>query len=73
MKNNIWTLDGTNEAFDTLKDAKWHVEIAYTPAERMKYLRNSSICHVVNDEVVSTVSVKIDNNGNFKFGRVEKY
>ena len=73
MKNNFWTLDGANEAFETLNDAKWHVEIAYTPAERMKYLRNARISHIVNGECVSTVAVKIDDNGNFKFGRIEKY
>lgn len=73
MKNNYWTIDGINEVFESLKDAKWHVEIAFTNNERVKYLTNTSISHIVNDEVVSTVKINIDSDGNFKFGRIEKF
>lgn len=73
MKNNYWTIDGINEVFESLKDAKWHVEIAFTNNERVKYLTNTSISHIVNDEVVSTVKINIDSDGNFKFGRTEKF
>lgn len=72
MKKSFWTIDGINETFESLNDAKWHVEIAFTPGERMKYLRNTSISHIVNDERVSTVSVKIDDEGKFGFGRIVK-
>lgn len=73
MKNNYWTIDGINEVFESLKDAKWHVEIAFTNNERVKWLTNTSISHIVNGEVVSTVKISIDSDGNFKFGRIEKF
>lgn len=73
MKNNYWTIDGINEVFESLKDAKWHVEIAFTNNERVKYLTNAYISHIVNDEVVSNVKINIDSDGNFKFGRTEKF
>jgi hypothetical protein len=73
MKNNYWTIDGINEAFESLKDAKWHVEIAFTNNERVKWLTNTSISHIVNGEVVSTVKINIDSDGGFKFGRIEKF
>lgn len=72
MKKNFWTIDGINEIFESLSDAKWHVEIAFTPSERMKYLRNTNINHIVNGECVSTVSVKINDNGKFGFGKIVK-
>lgn len=73
MKTNYWTIEGLNEIFETLNDAKWHVEIAFTPKERVKYLQHTSIAHQVNDVLISTVAIKIDDNGAFKFGRIEKY
>lgn len=73
MKKNYWTMEGINEIFETLIAAKWHVEIAFSPKERVKYLQHTSIAHHVNDVIISAVAIKIDDKGAFKFGRIEKY
>lgn len=71
-KSNYWTIDGCNDAFKTLDDAKYHCEIAYTEHERIKYLRNCEIIHVVNEEVVSSVTIKLTEDGKLSFGRIKK-
>lgn len=70
---NYWQIDGDNNIFATLSDAKHHVWLAYTPNERKAYLRNTQITHVVNEEVVSTVKIKIDDNGKESYGRAIKF
>lgn len=73
MKANYYRIDGVNEMFKTLFDAKHHVYVAYTANERIKYLHGTSITHVVGDDVVSITPIKIDENGGYSFGRTVKY
>lgn len=69
---NYWVIDNFNEHFKTLKDAKYHCDIAFTPKERKMYLRRALICHIVGDSVVSYVEIRIDDNGAYSFSKVIK-
>ena len=69
---NYWVIDNFNEHFKTLKDAKYYCEIGFTPNERIKYLQRASICHIVGDNVVSYVEIRIDDNGAYSFSKVIK-
>lgn len=75
MRADYYLIDGENQKFNTLKAAKWHVYIAYTKNERIKYLNNSMIIGVnkKTDETVSVTPIKIDDNGDYSFGKTEKY
>ena len=76
MKNideNNWKIDGDNNVFKTLKDAKWHILIAYTPKERVKWLYGCYIIHTKKGEIHSLCRINIDMEGNYSFGKVKKY
>jgi hypothetical protein len=64
-------IDGDNNRFGTLRDAKHHVFIAYTQNERRKYLRDTYICKVVNEEVV-TITPIIVTNDSYSFGKTKR-
>lgn len=71
-----YQIDGNNEEFKTLRDAKYHIWVAYTPNERIKYFGKepSYICGIDrNEEVVSITEIKIDDSGKESFGRTMKY
>jgi len=65
-----WVIDNENQHFETLTKAKWHCDVAYTPKERLMYLRNCLICHIVKDEVVSYVEIRVTDEGKLLFSRV---
>lgn len=71
-RNNYWQIDGDNNTFDTLSDAMWHIMIAYTPKERIKYLKNTSIIHVVNGEAVSACELRVDDEGRVSKSKTTK-
>lgn len=73
MRNLYYIIDGINETFATLKDAKFHVYVAYTDKERAKYLRDTNICKVVNGETSTVTDILVDENGKYKFGKTVKY
>lgn len=69
MKKSYYQIDGVNEKFRTLYNAKHHVYIAYTPNERIRELYGTCITQVKKDEVISMTPVRIDENGGYSFGR----
>lgn len=71
-KKNYWRIDGDNNIFNTLKDAKHHVWLGYTPRERIINLDQQSIYHVINGDVVSYVEMKTTDDGEVRYGRVKK-
>lgn len=71
--NTYYQIDGVNEIFTTLKDAKFHIYVAYTDKERAKYLPSSNITKVVNQQAVTYTPVIVEDNGKYKFGRTIKY
>lgn len=73
MKRNYYQIDGVNENFETLYDAKHHVNIAYTAKERIRELKGTYISHVRNEDVVSITPIYIDENGSYSFGRTVKF
>lgn len=66
-----YRIDGENQVFDTLKDAKHHVWIAYTQQERIKYLMGGCIYGIRNDECVTTTAIIVGRDG-YRFGKTEK-
>lgn len=71
-KKNYFLIDGVNEEFETLNDAKHHIYIAYTPKERVKDLSGSSILHIINDEEASYTPIYVKKDGSYSFGRTIK-
>lgn len=67
MRKNYYQIDGVNEMFHTLKEAKFHVYVAYTDKERAKYLRDKNICKVVNGETSTVTPILVDESGKYKF------
>lgn len=61
-------IDGCNESFATLSDAKWHCMVAYTDSERSRYLDGACIVHIEKGKVVSVVEV-IVSDGKVKFSK----
>lgn len=73
MRRNYYQIDGVNEEFETLHDAKHHVYIAYTPEERIRELKGTYINHIRNDDVVSITPIYVDKKGSYSFGRTLKF
>lgn len=59
---NYWNIDGDNNEFATLREAKSHIWLAYTDKER-KQLHNETITHVVKGVAVGLVIIYVDGNG----------
>ena len=68
MKTTHYRIDGVNEMFRTMADAKHHVWVAYTQRERRMYLRGCMICKIVNEEVVSMTPIIVEDDS-YKFGK----
>ena len=68
-----YSIDGDNNVFPTLREAKWHCEIAYTPRERVRYLNGTCITKVVNDETATYTPVKVSGSGSLSYGRTVKW
>ena len=64
-----YSIDGDNNVFPTLREAKWHCSFAYTPRERVRYLQDTCITKVVKDEVVSYTRIKVSESGALSYGR----
>lgn len=76
MRAVIYRIDGENEGFRTLRDAKYHIWGAYTPNERVKYFGKEPcyICGIGrHDEIVSLTEIKVDENGRESFGKTYRY
>lgn len=74
MRAMVYQVDDVNYGFNSLKEAKWHVQIAYTNKERLKY-RHESWCIYGIDrkgDLVSSTEIKVDDDGNLSFGRTLK-
>lgn len=68
-----YQIDGDNNTFPTLRDAKWHCIIAYTPKERLRYLNDTCITKVVKDEVATYTPVRVSEGGKLSYGRTVKF
>lgn len=66
-----YTIDGDNNVWRTLRDAKHHVWIAYTQKERLKYLSGSYIVKYINDVAVTETPIVVNENG-YTFGKTKK-
>ena len=67
-----YRIEGEEQEFFTLKDAKFHIYIAYTDDERVKMLNGSSIVKYINGEPKTETSIIVDGAGKYKFGKTKK-
>lgn len=71
-----YVIDGCNESFRTLSDAKYYISFAYTSNERIKYFGKDT-CYILGidsrDEVRTITEIKIDDNGRESFGKTKRY
>lgn len=66
-----YLIDGDNNRFRSLREAKHHVWVAYTQEERVKYLSDGVIMRVLNEEVV-TITPIIVTDKKYSFGKTKK-
>lgn len=66
-----YQIDGDDNIFRSLRNAKHHVWIAYTQSERIKYLTGCSIAKVENGRVVTITPIIVTTDG-YSFGKTEK-
>lgn len=62
---------GDNNTFRSLRAAKHHVWCAYTQEERLKFLKDSFIVRIENDEVVTRTPIIVTTDG-YSFGKTIK-
>lgn len=67
----IYRIDGCNEDFRTLRNAKHHIYIAYTQEERLRELKGASILKIVNDKIMTATPILLTNDG-YSFGKTYK-
>lgn len=58
-----YTIDGCNEMFLTLQEAKKHIWLAYTPKECIKELTDTCIVGWKDGEVHSLTAIRVNKNG----------
>ena len=63
-----YQIDGDSNVFRSLRAAKNHVWMAYTQEERLKYLIDTDIVRIVNDEVVTRTPIIVTTDG-YSFGK----
>lgn len=68
-----YTIDGCNEMFLTLQEAKEHIWLAYTPKECIKELTDTCIVGWKDGEVHSLTAIRVNENGKVSYGRTVKY
>lgn len=73
MKKIRYCIDSVNEDFPSLRAAKLHVSIAYTPEERLRELKGTSIVGYKNDKLYSNTFIIVDKSGSYAFGITKKF
>ena len=59
---SYWRIDGVNDTFRTLEDAKDYISTAYTVREA-SMLNGCSITHFAGEEIISEVRISANGNG----------
>ena len=72
MRRIYYQIDGEEGQFFSLRDAKFHIYIAYTKQERIRDLKGCSIFKYVDGEPVSETKIIVDNSGNYGFSKTIK-
>lgn len=66
-----YQIDGDSNVFRSLRAAKHHVWCAYTQEERLKFLKDSFIVRIENDEVITKTPINVTTDG-YSFGKTIK-
>lgn len=72
MRRIYYQIDGEDGQFFTLRDAKFHIYIAYTKQERIRELKGCSIFKYRDGEPVSETKIIVDDAGNYGFSKTIK-
>lgn len=72
-RKSTYRIDGDNNMFDTLREAKHHIYVAYTAREAVKYLTGAVIALVRDEEMVTITPVLVTDDGRVSFGRTKKF
>lgn len=71
-KAATYRIDGENQVFSTLKDAKYHIYFAYTDNERIRHFGKEP-CYIegldCNGDPVSITEIRVSESGKESFGR----
>lgn len=70
--NSYWVITNFLYHYPSLKSAKNDVLVGYKPSERIKYLRHQCIDHIVNNELKTSVKIRVDKKGNVTFSRPQR-
>jgi hypothetical protein len=67
----FYKIDGCDEVFRSLRNAKHHVWIAYTHSERFKELQNVDIIKYKDDVAVTKTPIIVTSDG-YSFGKTTR-
>lgn len=67
----FYQIEGDDNQFRSLRNAKHYVYLCYTHEERMKHLKDASIVQLINDKVVTKTPIIITTDG-YSFGKTIK-
>ena len=66
----FYRIDGEEQKFRSLRNAKHHIWIAYTPKERLE-LNGSNIIKIKNDKIETITPIYVTEDG-YSFGKTIK-
>ena len=72
-KVTYYTIDGDNNTFKTLRDAKHHIYVAYTAREAVKYLTGATITKVSGDNILTITPVQVSDEGRVTYGKTRRF
>lgn len=72
MRNSYWCIDGDTKHFETLSNAKRHCRLFYTSYMRRRWLDGISISHFIGDNLISYVTISVNDDGSLSFSRIVK-
>ena len=73
MKNNHYRIDGDNNVFNTLRDAKRHIYVAYTAREAVKYLTGATIMKISGDDIRTLTPINVSDEGRVTYGKTRRF
>ena len=71
-RKSTYRIDGDNNLFATLREAKHHIYVAYTAREAVKYLTGAVIACVRGEHVHTLTPIMVSDEGRVSYGRTRK-
>ena len=67
---SYWLINGLDARHDTLEDVKRHIWAQYTNEDKMRFLNNDFILHIVDYKLRGLIHIKMKRNGAVKYTKV---